>query len=213
LTLLPRFTERLPVIPVDVLAFLYFAILTILIGSLASAEERQLGTLEWQALLPIAAWKQWAIKLGVVFGLVALLGLALPALIMRKEVLTNPRGWVTFGGFVFVTTTLSLYVSSLSANGVRAMVSTLPVVAVLPALTNFVLYGAYRMMGRRFDVAYSETAVWTATLVLGTGFIALALRFGFLNHRSTERSIRRTLLQSGTLAAYLVIALVALTLL
>ena len=38
--------------------------LALLIGSLASAEERQLGTLEWQGLLPMASWKQWAAKVG-----------------------------------------------------------------------------------------------------------------------------------------------------
>ena len=31
----------------------------LLAGSLASAEERHLGTLEWQTLLPMARWKQW----------------------------------------------------------------------------------------------------------------------------------------------------------
>jgi hypothetical protein len=212
LTLLARVTDRLPVIPVDALAFLYFAILTILIGSLASAEERQLGTVEWQALLPIAAWKQWAIKLGVVFGLVALLGLALPALIMRNEVLKDPFRWLPFAGFVFLTTTLSVFVSSLSTSGVRAMVSTLPVVAVLPPLAQFVLYATNRMTGRRLGVAYSDLALWTAAVVLGAGFIALALRFGLTNHRSTERSVGRTLFQSGTLAGYLVLAVAALTL-
>ena len=41
---------------------------------LASAEERQLGTLEWQILLPSPAWQQWAVKVGVAFGLALLLG-------------------------------------------------------------------------------------------------------------------------------------------
>ena len=53
----------------------------ILIGSLASAEERQLGTLEWQTLLPSPAWQQWAVKVGVTFGLALLLGVGLPALL------------------------------------------------------------------------------------------------------------------------------------
>ena len=63
------------------LTLLYGGSLAMLIGSLASAEERQLGTLEWQTLLPSPAWQQWAVKVGVTFGLALLLGVGLPALL------------------------------------------------------------------------------------------------------------------------------------
>ena len=58
------------------LTLLYGGSLAILIGSLASAEERQLGMLEWQTLLPSPAWQQWAVKVGVTFGLALLLGVS-----------------------------------------------------------------------------------------------------------------------------------------
>ena len=50
----------------------------LLAGSLASAEERQLGTLEWHALLPMSARTQWMVKVGVTVGVACALGMALP---------------------------------------------------------------------------------------------------------------------------------------
>ena len=66
------------------LTVLYSSVLALLIGSIASAEERQLGTQEWQQLLPMASWKQWALKVGTAIGLSLLLGVALPAVILLK---------------------------------------------------------------------------------------------------------------------------------
>ena len=45
---------------------LHAGAIPLLAGSLASAEERQLGTRDWQGLLPVAAWRQWAVKVAVV---------------------------------------------------------------------------------------------------------------------------------------------------
>jgi hypothetical protein len=67
--------------PFGAVTVLYSAVLAMLIGSFASAEERQLGTLEWQVLLPIPAWKQWTVKVATAIGLVLLLGIGLPALL------------------------------------------------------------------------------------------------------------------------------------
>ena len=44
---------------------LYAGFVALLIGSLSSAQERHLGTLEWQTLQPVPAWKQWAVKVAV----------------------------------------------------------------------------------------------------------------------------------------------------
>ena len=66
----------------EAIAIGYGPLLGLLAGSLASAEERQLGTLGWQVLLPVAMWKQWAVKAGVVFGLALAIGAWLPALLL-----------------------------------------------------------------------------------------------------------------------------------
>jgi hypothetical protein len=205
LTLLARFTRHLPLIPIDAMAVMYFAILTILIGSLASAEERQMGTLEWQTLLPLASWKQWLTKLAIVFGLVGLLGILLPAIVMGK--LNRPMQLLSIGGFILVVTTISLYVSSLSTNGVKAMVVTLPAVVGLIAFVNIFSSVAYRF-GIRTAAGLVTKPVLTAALV--AGFITVALRFAYLNHRSVERRVERVLWQTGLLAASLVVGLVAL---
>jgi hypothetical protein len=49
-----------------VTAFFQTGLVPILIGALASAEERRLGVTEWHVLLPFAAWKQWALKVGFI---------------------------------------------------------------------------------------------------------------------------------------------------
>ena len=67
-----------PRVALQPLTVMYLGLLSLLIGSVASAEERQLGTLTSQQLLPMAAWKQWAIKAGTALGLALLLGILLP---------------------------------------------------------------------------------------------------------------------------------------
>jgi hypothetical protein len=49
---------------------------SIVIGSMASAEERQLGVSEWQLLLPMPARLQWIVKAAVTLGLTGVLVLA-----------------------------------------------------------------------------------------------------------------------------------------
>jgi hypothetical protein len=207
LTLLARLTKHLPLIPIDAIAVLYFAILTMLIGSLASAEERHMGTLEWQTLLPVASWKQWLIKIAVVFGLVLLLGILLPAIVMGTY--DRPLEIVRMGGFILVVTTISLYVSSLSTSGVKAMAVTLPATVGFVAFLNLVTLMASRS-GVRITLGFVNKPTFAAILV--AGFIAVALRFAYVNHRSIERQAARGLWQTGVLAASLVVGLLALSL-
>src|SRR5207244_6589233 len=55
--------------------------LSVLVGSLATAEERHLGTLAWQLQLPSPAWQQWAVKVGVVFSIALLCSIGVPSLV------------------------------------------------------------------------------------------------------------------------------------
>lgn len=204
LTLLARLTEHLPLIPLDAIALLYFAILTILVGSLASAEERQMGTLEWQTLLPIASWKQWMIKTAIVFGLVLILGILLPAIVMGMS--RRPMEFVSMGGFIIFVTTISLYVSSLSTSGVKAMALTLPAILAVLSFVPIV----QRSMGRREVRSIFEHE--TLAIALFAGFIGLTVRYAYLNHRSSERGVKRVFAQPTVLMAYLVLALMAVSL-
>lgn len=178
--------------------FLYGGQLALLVGALASAAERQLGTLEWQGLLPMASSKQWAVKVAMVLALSMLLSVALPALLL----------FMWGGGFrinqwyaiaILFLTTAGLYVSSLNSSGVRALLISLPVsLVVLLAATTV-------SMGFR----------WTLTpvpLVLLAAFVAVALYFALLNHRSSERSVARVGLQVLVMAGCLLFAAALATL-
>lgn len=169
--------------PLAVLSVLYGGLLAMLIGSLASAQERQLGTLEWQLLLPIATWKQWAVKAGMALGLATVLSFALPALLAAGEIRISE--WHL--GIVILLTVGSLYISSVSGSGLRALLLSLPVMFVVLLL-----------LGRAFEIFWSSPVpifmrslfTWLP-LVLFTGFLAVVLRFALENHRSGERRVRR----------------------
>lgn len=167
--------------------FLYSGLLALLIGSLASAEERQLGTLEWQVLLPMASGKQGMVKAGVALGLAMLLAVGLPAVLFSVS-----GGHVQINEWyactILLLTAVSLYTSSLSRNGVRALLLSLPVSLVVL----FVIAGLQSTlrMGRLSPFP----------LVLFAAFVAVVLYLALLNHRSAERSAGRVCRQVFVLA-------------
>lgn len=206
-SLLEHFIPEFPLIPLGALAVLYFGLLSILIGSLASAEERQLGTLEWQVLLPMATWKQWMVKVGTVLGLAALLGVGLPALLWfigpSSHYHELPGAWQMTAVVVVLLTTCSLYLSSVCSSGVRAMVLSLPVVVgalvftqVVASTVRWALYhpfvGSPGVLPRalRPTPPFKALTIYLA-LVMAAGLIALLLRLALINHRSAERSATR----------------------
>ena len=81
--------------PFLILTVVHGWMIALLAGSLASAEERHLGTLDWQVLLPMSAARQWLVKCGVVFGVVVVLALALPALlaVIRPSIEPMRMNW------------------------------------------------------------------------------------------------------------------------
>ena len=141
--------------------------LAILIGALASAEERSLGTLHWQTLQPYAASKQWTIKTATALSLTVLLVVALPALLriigadavegfamglnvairfvwsMRIE-----QAWF-FAAALLTLTTIGLFTSSFNRSSLHALLAA----GLLGVLCAFAVRTAFTS-GRR--------AVWTA---------------------------------------------------
>jgi hypothetical protein len=162
------------------MTILYSGMLALLIGALASAEERQLGTLEWQVLLPMASWKQWAVKAGTAIGLSVLLAVGVPALLLFMAGIggrTNELyavGVVLLG--VVLMTVISLYVSSVCSSGLRAFLASLPVVFVLLFIVVFL----------------TEPLWWSSPLLLAplAALVALVLWMALQNHRSAERGLR-----------------------
>lgn len=149
-------------------------LLAVLIGSLASAEERHLSTAQWQLLLPMASWKQWMVKAGTAVGLAMLLAVALPALLLFLSG-GHVRVAEEFACVILLLTAVSLYVSSLSTSGVRALCVSVPVsfLMVVPVMAFLTRVGGVELT------------------LPGVGLFALALAvvlyFALLNHRSAER--------------------------
>jgi len=191
------------------LTLLYGGSLAILIGSLASAEERQLGTLEWQTLLPSPAWQQWAVKVGVTFGLALLLGAGVPALLHSLHGTTDYSGlrmWLQVAPIFVLLTAISLYLSTLCRNPVGAMVVSFPTIAATFASARLIqggLYFALRGPERQLNVGLYQAL--QPPLAMGVGLVALLVWLAFLNHRTADRSVSRRAMQGLVIAGYFIV--------
>jgi hypothetical protein len=164
------------------MTFVNSGLLALLIGSLASAEERHLSTAEWQLLLPMASWKQWMVKAGTALGLAMLLAVALPALLTSLSG-GHVRIAEGFACAILLLTAVSLYVSSLSTSGVRALLLSVPV-------SLFVVFPVIAFVSRLGWVELTLPVVGLFALAL-----AVVLYFALLNHRSAERGVWRICVQ------------------
>jgi len=130
---------------------LYWFIAPITLGAITFAEERQLGQFEWQLTLPPARWKLWLVKATLTLLLALLLLVGLPLAVMAW--LYAPLGIAVFDtwgqtvcacGAVLLGTTLAVFISSLSATTIKAVMCTLGTLGVaalgIPPI-NFILRG------------------------------------------------------------------------
>ncbi len=213
--------ERL--VPWQQLNILYAGLLSVLIGALASAEERQIGTLEWQTLMPLSKRTQFAIKMAVAFSLVAVAALLLPLVLAQLSAVPRLGGfpyrafWVICG-ITFALASGSLYVSSLSSSGVRALVTVLPVLAGAVLLqrtvqlsieaairAGFLARTPFLQLPRHSDVLIQ------AALVGSLLCVALpCLAFAFRNHFTAERSLACICGQAASIAGAIVVSVVGL---
>jgi hypothetical protein len=219
------YAPEFPRIRIEALSMMYSGLLAILIGAVASAEERQLGTLAAQLLQPIAVWKQWAVKVGTVVGLSLLLAIALPLLVSAlietpdtRLVSAAPHGVRHLQRALvpmIVLTSASLYVSSLSSSGIRAMIASIPAI-VAGGLVSMVASSSLMsatLRAVRDDVVGSPQAERVAAyrtiqsmtdaglLVSLVLFAATAFWLGYANHRRLDRSPSTLLVQVVILAA------------
>lgn len=185
----------------------YLAGVALLVGSLASAEERQCGMVDSQQLLPMAASRQWTIKAGVALALALLLAIGVPAVLMYAGGPTNllrgelPNPWISLVVIAALTAS-SLYVSSLSGSGAKALAVSAPFVIVMFMLAEIVS----NIMSRSFVYSAPYPAV-----IAAAAFSALLLWFAGLNHRFAERSVGRVLWQVGCAAAVVAIGFPLIT--
>jgi hypothetical protein len=197
----------------DVFGALTFAVAAmnaILIGSLASAEERQLGTLEWHLLLPVATWKQFAVKVGTALGLALLLALGAQALLasISPDLHMPPvRLQLQLACVVTAFTVGSLYVSSLSTSGLRALLVSVPAIvgaawflqylvefpgSAVFAIVSGLPTGVTSPGGQRVD----QGLMGLVPVLIAGGFLVIVLRFALTNHRAADRAAARVSAQA-----------------
>ena len=202
--------------PLVIITVVHGIIVAMLSGAAASAEERHLGTLESQLLMPIAVARQWAVKVTVVLGLCVLLSIGLPTLLALTAPAAGPmRGDVVFAAAVITLAAVALYVSSVSSSGLQALFFVGPT-AVLLAMVFELLGSAVLWTGRMSGLTRHNgdplvaLGGWIAAMVCVTS-VAMLLRFGMTNHRSTGRTPRRLwrhlLLLAGSVACVMIIGL------
>lgn len=194
----------------SLLTLFYTGMLALLIGSVASAGERQLGTVEWQMLQPLATSTQWAIKLSVVFGLAALLTLGLPAVYAWRTPGLSPNPFLQTGPVLVIAliTAVSLYVSSLSRSGLWALLMSIP--ATFGAMLFFGIAVFPRLLGRGDWSRMNSGDTRLLSLLLIAGFVTVLLRFAFSNHRSAEPAAGRAWKQSLLIAAVVAVEVMLL---
>jgi hypothetical protein len=110
-----------------------------------------------------------------------------------------PRGWPAAAAIAAVAT-LSLYASSLSTNGVRALLASAPaIVAVVFVPTRDGMPGWMPL----------SNAAWAVLYAASTAVFAWLLWLGMRNHGSAERGAKRVLRQVAALGAVAVVAMLA----
>ena len=183
----------------------YLAGVALLVGSLASAEERRCGMLESQQLLPMSASRQWAIKTAVALVVALAIAIGLPAMLvlaggpagaLRGELPQPLMG----AALIVMVTTCSLYVSSLSSSGVRALAAAFAFVMATFVLLEFV----GREMVRRFSHSITDVD-GPAIILTSVTFTAILMAFAAANHRTSSWTARRVVWQLACAAAVIVV--------
>ena len=125
-------------------------------GASAIAEERVLGTLEWQWTQPISMARQWKIKVGVATALALTLGLVLPAALVwlgfDAEALdatfgqTERQPIAVYAMALVALFATSLYASSVSQSSMKAVALTPMLLASLWAVGALTILGVGVML-------------------------------------------------------------------
>jgi ABC-2 family transporter protein len=121
--------------PVSIMAGTLGVLVLLGTTSACVAEERELGTLEWQLTQPVSLARQWWVKVTVTAGLGLILGVALPAVLILigfgTGPLSLPETWtdraLVFGvssGAIAISLVLGIYASSFSGNTMKAAAAT-----------------------------------------------------------------------------------------
>ncbi len=181
------------------LTTLYMVLVATVAGASASADERQLGTLQSDLLVPISHRRRWTTKAAVALLTALVLAVALPLSLGLLGV------WGAFGYIMtdveetpviaLLVCVAALYSSSLSRSAMRALIGTALVAAAAPALTWIIIGPAVvvsetvllPLLGQlplaTFDSWIVRRWLPPATLFVAAG---LAIVLAGRNHRTLE---------------------------
>jgi hypothetical protein len=187
-------------------------VMSLLAGAVVSAEERRLGTLGDQLLLPMPLWLQWVLKVAAMFAATWMLTVVLPAILtalgpedIRATVLADVRDapWAWFA-YPAGIATVALYASSVSRGGFPATLAALAIGLTSVMVTGVLMGGVLGARGW-WGAVFSPLAIERAALISASAVAALALYFALQNHRQVDRSssrvVRQTVSMWGTFVA------------
>ena len=199
---------------------IYGLIQSMLIGALASAEERHNGVHDAQLLLPLSSARQWAVKAGSAIAHAEILTLLLPLTLLFMVPIegfsaVSRRGPI-HGEFVVMVaalTSVSLYVSALTSSGLRALMLSIPavfaVIWFVQRIEYRVSWAAYKFVWVRGDTPMTARApfvpiqVW---LEFGAVMLATLILWRALPHyRWNDSSMTRVAADAALVAAAIVV--------
>ena len=190
----------------------------LIVGIISTAEERNLGLLDWQLTLPPTANRQWFVKVFATFTVNVILGLVLPLSLVGIS-----ASWFGMGSFQpqradeytpFLIANLAIfcaaiYASSASGNNLRALVGTIVICAAVPMLIfpsvrevfniSITLAGPLKLhwLGWKEGKLLSQAAMWLG----GSAFGLWLYLIGLMNYRHSLGSIWRPIRQISVLVA------------
>ena len=163
---------------------MYWLVLPVVIGACATAQEREIGALPSQLLLPMPVWQQWAIKAATCACLAMAFGVGIPLLVLKLAPIDNPLGslppigaMVAMHGVLLIT---SFYVSSASRSVVWAAVVSVAAIPIAAALAGAVV--AIVLRAGAAGSLRGVQAAWGAGALLAIGIVMLVLTY--VNHRA-----------------------------
>lgn len=155
-----------------------WALVPLLVGTLAVAEERRLGTFDGQLVLPIARTRQWWIKVRWCYAIAFALGVVLPTFLELLVQGLLGREIPGLPGMLLVrllcwlgATTLGLFASSLA----RTLMTALSIVAGL-VLAGFLVTGTVATSTDRFQPSPLPLFLLVSALVIFPTLFWLARR-------------------------------------
>jgi hypothetical protein len=213
-----------------ILTMVYSGSIAVLIGALAIAEERQLGTHEWQVALPMSVARQGTVKAATAIALSLVLAIGIPVLMLSASPAMwngRPAGTSMFlrpdiMSTIVVMTAGSLYVSSLCPNGLSALLVSLPALYLADLFASFLAWPLFytslgggrtallRVVALRRSLrgtfgpdgaAYVLTAALALVVI---GICVVVVRLAIANHRYADRRGGRLSFHLASLAVCVV---------